>query len=65
MLSSDPHGSEGHSSRAQGLTTTSRAEMLPRNVDVGDDTDLRVRLHTHLRMGHSREGKVTLRTFSD
>lgn len=39
--------------------------MLPRNVDVGDDTYLRVRLHTHLRMGHSREGKVTLRTFSD
>lgn len=29
-------------------------------------TDLRVTLHTHLRMGHSREGKVTLRTeFSD
>ena len=36
--------------------------MLPRNVDVGDGTDLRVRLHTHLGMGHSREGKVTLTT---
>ena len=40
--------------------------MQLRNVDVEDDTDLRVRLHTHLRMGHSREGMVTLRTeFSD
>ena len=35
--------------------------MLPRNVEVGD-TDLRVRLQTHWRMGHSREGKVTVRT---
>lgn len=61
MLRPDLPGSKGHGSWAQGLTATSGAEMLPRNVEVGD-ADLRVRQQTHWRMGHNREGKVTGRT---
>lgn len=59
MLSPDLPGSEGCGSRAQGLAASGN-EMLPGNVGVGD-ADLRVRLQTHQRMGHNREGKVTVK----